>query len=343
MKLQDYDFLLPNELIARKPPEIRGTSRLLVLNKELEDKTIEDFGKYLNSGDLLVLNDTKVLKARLHARKPTGGSVEVLIERLLEDNCALAQAKSNRSLQIGDSVKIENTNLDIQVLDKEDSLYKIQFTKSPKEILDMYGMVPLPPYIKRNADIQDEERYQTVYANEAKEHSVAAPTAGLHFTKSQLNKIKDRGVKIAYITLDIGLGTFSPIRSENVEDHLMHKEKVSIDRSTADIINRVIDSDARVIAVGTTVLRCLESVYAKFNKLQPYDGETDLFIYPGYRFGIVDSLLTNFHLPKSSLFILVCAFGGTMQLKSAYKHAVEQNYKFFSYGDAMLINKSDGI
>ncbi len=342
MKLQDYDFLLPNELIARKPSKIRGTSRLLVLNKELEDKVIEDFGKCLNKGDLLVLNDTKVLKARLHTRKPTGGYVEVLIERLLGDMCALAQAKSNKSLQIGDSLEIENTSLDIKVLGKEDSLYKIQFPRSPKEILDMHGKIPLPPYMKRNADIQDEERYQTVYANEAKEHSVAAPTAGLHFTEAQLKKIKDRGVEVAYITLDIGLGTFSPIRFENIEDHVMHKEKVSIDKSTADRINKTLDSHSRVIAVGTTVLRCLESVYTKFNKLQPYEGEIDLFIYPGYRFGIVDSLLTNFHLPKSSLFILVCAFGGTAKLKSAYRHAIEQNYKFFSYGDAMLINKSDG-
>jgi len=342
LKLQDYDFNLPEELIAKEPPERRGASRLLVLNKELEDKAIQDFGDTLNPGDLLVLNDTKVLKARLDTRKPTGGFVEVLIERLLEDNCAFAQTKSNRSIHKGDYVKIENTSLEIKVLDKEGSLYKIQFPEDPKEILDMHGKVPLPPYIKRIANKRDEERYQTVYANEAKENSVAAPTAGLHFSKSQLKQIQERGVEIVYITLDIGLGTFSPIRFENVEEHIMHKEKVSIDKKTADTINKVLESDSRVIAVGTTVLRCLESVYTKFNKIKPYEGETDLFIYPGYRFGIVDTLLTNFHLPKSSLFILVCAFGGTQNLKSAYRHAVEQNYKFFSYGDAMLINKLDG-
>ena len=342
MKLQDYDFNLPEELIAKEPPERRGASRLLVLNKELEDKTIQDFGDTLNPGDLLVLNDTKVLKARLDTRKPTGGFVEVLIERLLDDNCAFAQTKSNRSIRKGDYVKIENTSLEIKILDKEGSLYKIQFPEDPKGILDMHGKVPLPPYIKRIANNQDEERYQTVYANEAKENSVAAPTAGLHFSKSQLKQIQERGVEIVYITLDIGLGTFSPIRFENVEEHIMHKEKVSIDKKTADTINKVLESDSRVIAVGTTVLRCLESVYAKFNKIKPYEGETDLFIYPGYKFGIVDTLLTNFHLPKSSLFILVCAFGGTQNLKSAYRHAVEQNYKFFSYGDAMLINKLDG-
>ena len=339
MKLQDYDFSLPEELIAEEPPETRGTSRLLVLNKELVDKTIQDFGKTLNPGDLLVLNDTKVLKARLDARKPTGGFVEVLIERLLEDNCALAQTKSNRSLRKGDSIKIENTSLEIKILDKEGSLYKIQFLEDPKEILNIHGKVPLPPYIKRIANKKDEERYQTVYANEAKENSVAAPTAGLHFSKSQLTQIQEKGVEIVYITLDIGLGTFSPIRFENVEEHVMHQEKVSVNQKTADTINKVLESDSRVIAVGTTVLRCLESVYTKFNKMRPYEGETDLFIYPGHKFGIVDSLLTNFHLPKSSLFILVCAFGGTENLKSAYKYAVEQNYKFFSYGDAMLINK----
>jgi len=341
LKLQDYDFSLPEELIAKEPPETRGSSRLLVLNKELEDKTIKDFRETLNPGDLLVLNDTKVLKARLDARKPTGGFVEVLIERLLDDNCALAQTKSNRSIREGDSVQIENTSLEIKILDKKDSLYKIQFPEDPKEILDIHGKVPLPPYIKRIANKQDEKRYQTVYANETKENSVAAPTAGLHFSKSQLTQIEEKGVEIVYITLDIGLGTFSPIRSENVEEHVMHQEKVSVDKKTADKINKVLESDSRVIAVGTTVLRCLESVYTKFNKIQPYEGETDLFIYPGYKFGIVDSLLTNFHLPKSSLFILVCAFGGTQNLKFAYRHAVEQNYKFFSYGDAMLINKFD--
>jgi len=341
LKLKDYDFSLPEELIAKEPPETRGTSRLLVLNKELEDKTIQEFGETLNPGDLLVLNDTKVLKARLDARKATGGFVEILIERLLVDNCALAQTKSNRSISEGDSVQIENTSLEIKILDKEGALYKIQFPEDPKEILDTHGKVPLPPYIKRIANKLDEERYQTVYANEAKENSVAAPTAGLHFSKSQLTQIEEKGVEIIYITLDIGLGTFSPIRFENVEEHVMHQEKVSVDKKTADKINKVLESDSRVIAVGTTVLRCLESVYTKFNKIKPYEGETDLFIYPGYKFGIVDSLLTNFHLPKSSLFILVCAFGGTQNLKFAYRHAVEQNYKFFSYGDAMLINKFD--
>jgi S-adenosylmethionine:tRNA ribosyltransferase-isomerase len=342
LKLQDYDFSLPQELIAGKPPKKRGSSRLLVLNKEPKDRAIEAFVEYLNPGDILVLNDTKVLKARLNARKPSGGFVEVLIERLLDDKCAYAQTRSNRKLQKGDSIKVENSSEEIKILDKEDSLYKIQFTEEPKEILDIYGKVPLPPYIKRIADKQDEERYQTVYANEAKENSVAAPTAGLHFTKAQLKKIQEKGIKIVHITLEIGLGTFAPIRIENIEDHVMHSERVSIDKKTVDIINKVLESDSRVIAVGTTVLRCLESVHAKFNELKPYEGETDLFIYPGYKFRIVDSLLTNFHLPKSSLFLLVCAFGGTQNLKSAYRHAVEHNYKFFSYGDAMLINKFDG-
>jgi len=342
LKLQDYDFPLPEELIARKPPNQRGSSKLLVLNKELEDVMIENFVEYLNPGDLLVLNDTKVLKARLHARKHTGGFVEVLIERLLDNKCALAQTKSNRKLLKGDSITVEGSSIEIKILDKEGSLFKIQFSEEPKEILDIYGKVPLPPYIKRIADKQDEIRYQTVYANEEKENSVAAPTAGLHFTKSQLKEIEQQGVGIAHITLDIGLGTFAPIRIEEIKNHVMHSERVSVDKEAADKINSVLNSDSRVIAVGTTVLRCLESVFAKFNKMKPYEGETDLFIYPGYKFGIVDSLLTNFHLPKSSLFLLVCAFGGTQDLKSAYKHAIEQNYKFFSYGDAMLINKCDG-
>jgi S-adenosylmethionine:tRNA ribosyltransferase-isomerase len=342
LKLQDYDFSLPEELIARKPPHKRGSSRLLVLNKELEDAMVKDFVEYLNPGDLLVLNDTKVLKARLDTRKPTGGFVEVLIERLLNDKCALAQTRSNRKILKGDFVKVEGSSIEIKILDKEGPLFKIQFSEEPKEVLDIYGKVPLPPYIKRMADKQDEARYQTVYANNDKENSVAAPTAGLHFTKAQLKEIKEKGVEIVHITLDIGLGTFAPIRIEEVKNHVMHSERVSVDKEVADKINKVVNSDSRVIAVGTTVLRCLESVFTKFNKLKPYEGETDLFIYPGHKFGIVDSLLTNFHLPKSSLFLLVCAFGGTQDLKSAYRHAVEQNYKFFSYGDAMLINKSDG-
>ncbi len=342
MKLQDYDFSLPEELIAKKPPHKRGSSRLLVLNKELEDAMVKDFVEYLNPGDLLVLNDTKVLKARLDTRKPTGGFVEVLIERLLNDKCALAQTRSNRKILKGDFVKVEGSSIEIKILDKEGPLFKIQFSEEPKEVLDIYGKVPLPPYIKRMADKQDEARYQTVYANNDKENSVAAPTAGLHFTKAQLKEIKEKGVEIVHITLDIGLGTFAPIRIEEVKNHVMHSERVSVDKEVADKINKVVNSDSRVIAVGTTVLRCLESVFTKFNKLMPYEGETDLFIYPGHKFGIVDSLLTNFHLPKSSLFLLVCAFGGTQDLKSAYRHAVEQNYKFFSYGDAMLINKSDG-
>ena len=342
MKLQDYDFSLPEKLIARKPPHKRGSSRLLVLNKELEDAMVKDFVEYLNPGDLLVLNDTKVLKARLDTRKPTGGFVEVLIERLLNDKCALAQTRSNRKILKGDFVKVEGSSIEIKILDKEGPLFKIQFSEEPKEVLDIYGKVPLPPYIKRMADKQDEARYQTVYANNDKENSVAAPTAGLHFTKAQLKEIVEKGVEIVHITLDIGLGTFAPIRIEEVKNHVMHSERVSVDKEVADKINKVVNSDSRVIAVGTTVLRCLESVFTKFNKLKPYEGETDLFIYPGHKFGIVDSLLTNFHLPKSSLFLLVCAFGGTQDLKSAYRHAVEQNYKFFSYGDAMLINKSDG-
>ena len=342
MKLQDYDFSLPEKLIARKPPHKRGSSRLLVLNKELEDAMVKDFVEYLNPGDLLVLNDTKVLKARLDTRKPTGGFVEVLIERLLNDKCALAQTRSNRKILKGDFVKVEGSSIEIKILDKEGPLFKIQFSEEPKEVLDIYGKVPLPPYIKRMADKQDEARYQTVYANNDKENSVAAPTAGLHFTKAQLKEIKEKGVEIVHITLDIGLGTFAPIRIEEVKNHVMHSERVSVDKEVADKINKVVNSDSRVIAVGTTVLRCLESIFTKFNKLKPYEGETDLFIYPGHKFGIVDSLLTNFHLPKSSLFLLVCAFGGTQDLKSAYRHAVEQNYKFFSYGDAMLINKSDG-
>ena len=342
MKLQDYDFYLPEELIASKPPKKRGSSRLLVLDQHIEDKMIEDFEQYLNPGDILVLNDTKVLKARLNARKKTGGSVEVLIERLLTENYALAQTRSNRKIQKGETIKVENSSIEIKFIDSEGQLFKIEFSEEPRKVLDLHGKIPLPPYIKRTVDNQDEERYQTVYAKEDKKNSVAAPTAGLHFTKAQLSKMKKKGIDINYITLDIGLGTFGPIRNENFKNHIMHSERVSIDEETANKINIALDTDSKIIAIGTTVLRCLESVYKKFGKLKQYEGETDLFIYPGYKLGVVDTLLTNFHLPKSSLFLLVCAFGGTQNLKLAYNHAVDLNYKFFSYGDAMLINRLDG-
>ena len=260
---------------------------------------------------------------------------------MLDGKYALAQTRSNRKLQKGDSITIENSSIGIKILEKIGPLFKIEFDEEPKKILDVHGKVPLPPYIKRVADKNDEERYQTVYANEANENSVAAPTAGLHFTKTQLQEIEKKGVEVVYITLDIGLGTFEPIRIDNFEHHVMHSETITINEETANKINKVLCSDSKIIAVGTTVLRCLESVYTKFSKLKAYKGETDLFIYPGYKFGIVDTLLTNFHLPKSSLFLLVCAFGGTENLKSAYGHAVEQKYNFFSYGDAMLINRFD--
>tara|TARA_B100000686_G_C16799446_1_gene984904 strand:- start:1905 stop:2933 length:1029 start_codon:yes stop_codon:yes gene_type:complete len=341
LKLQEYNFLLPEKLIASRPPKERGSSRLLVLNKQLEDSYIESLDEYLNPGDLLVLNDTKVLKARLNARRATGGYVEVLIERLLGDNLALAQTRSNRKLHKGDILSLEDSSIEIKLLNKDDSLFKIEFSEEPRRILEIYGQVPLPPYIKRVPEELDEARYQTVYADESKENSVAAPTAGLHFTKKQLSTIEQKGIEIAYITLDIGLGTFAPIRIDNFEKHIMHKERVLIDEAAVKTINRVLDSGSKIVAVGTTVLRCLESVYSMFNKLTPFEGEIDLFIYPGYKFGVVDSLITNFHLPKSSLFLLVCAFGGTQNLKSAYDHAIKYNYKFFSYGDAMLINKFD--
>ena len=260
MKLQDYDFYLPEELIASKPPKKRGSSRLLVLDQHIEDKMIEDFEQYLNPGDILVLNDTKVLKARLSARKKTGGSVEVLIERLLTENYALAQTRSNRKIQKGETIKVENSSIEIKFIDREGQLFKIEFSEEPRKVLDLHGKIPLPPYIKRIVDNQDEERYQTVYAKEDKKNSVAAPTAGLHFTKAQLSKMKKKGIDINYITLDIGLGTFGPIRNENFKNHIMHSERVSIDEETANKINIALDTDSKIIAIGTTVLRCLESV-----------------------------------------------------------------------------------
>jgi len=339
LNLDNYDFLLPRELIASKPSEVRGNSRLLVLEREIKDRTIDNLVDYLDSGDLLVINDTKVLKARLKGKRSTGGSVEVFIERINKNNNVQAQVRSNRKIQKGDLIYIEGSQVELKVLEKKGYLNKVKFSIDPRKVLEDFGKVPLPPYIQREATDLDKERYQTIYADEDKKNSVAAPTAGLHFNQTQIKDIRNKGIKIVKITLDIGLGTFMPIKSNIIEDHEMHTEKIHLNEGVIEEINKAKHSNSKVIAVGTTSLRCLESVHNKFGELRPYEGETNLYIYPGYKFKVVDSLFTNFHLPKSSLFLLVCAFGGTTEMKKAYSHAIKKGYKFFSYGDAMLINK----
>jgi S-adenosylmethionine:tRNA ribosyltransferase-isomerase len=337
--LDSFDFNLPKDLIASEPPKERGKSRLLVLDKGIQDKAFSQLRDSLMEGDLLVLNNTKVLKARIKGQKKTGAQVEILIERIEDIYLATAQTKSNSKLKEGDIIYLEGESLEVLVLEKLEYLCRLQFSRPVRDVLELKGNVPLPPYIKRPANNADETRYQTVYAHPDKLNSVAAPTAGLHFNSRHLESLSSSGIQFTEITLDIGLGTFKPIKVSNIRDHVIHKERISIDQQSVDCILKAKQEGRRVVSVGTTVLRTLESV-ASMNggNVSAYKGETSLFIYPGYEFQVVDALITNFHLPKSSLFLLVSAFGGSERMMSAYLHAIDSQYKFFSYGDAMFIS-----
>ena len=313
---------------------------MLVVGDRLQDKNFNQLEESLLPGDLIVVNNTKVLKARLIGFKETGAKVEILIERIMDSYNASVQTKSNSKLKEGDIIYLDEKTIQLKLKKKKDYLCLFEFSEPVRSVLDNFGEVPLPPYIKRPVTVVDEERYQTVYANPSKLNSVAAPTAGLHFDYLHLDLLKSKGIQFTEITLNIGLGTFKPIKVDRVEDHVMHEERISVDLSAAETIMKAKNEGRRVIAIGTTVLRCLESIAREHSGLEPYEGETDLFIYPGYRFKIVDALLTNFHLPKSSLFLLVSAFGGSERIMSAYLRAIRNEYRFFSYGDSMFISNS---
>ena len=341
MDIEDYNFELPEALIAKEPKSERSSSRLLIAEDRLIDKKFSDLIDNLGNGDLLVINDTKVFKARLEAQKVSGGKVELLIERKIDANNALALTKSNRPLRESERLQVTNTNIFADIIKKDGYLSLIQFSEDIDDVLDRFGTVPLPPYIDRKPDDNDEARYQTVYADANNMNSVAAPTAGLHFDNELLEKIKDKGVNIASITLNIGIGTFKPIKQNDVKKHIMHSEKIYLSESNANIINEALLSNSSIFCVGTTSLRCLESIYSKFDEIKSYEGETDIFIYPGFKFKVADYLITNFHLPKTTLLLLVSAFSGLDTIKAAYKHAIEKEYRFFSYGDAMLLKRQD--
>ncbi len=339
MKLKKFNFELPKELVAYFPSKERSLSRLLVVNDPLEDLIFKDLPRLLNPNDTLVINDTKVIKARLFAKKSTGAKVEILIERLLDRNCALVLTKANSRLEPGERITLNDDKTTVEFLEKKENIWRVKFSDPIKELLNNLGHVPLPPYIKREATDEDLERYQTIYADASKDFSVAAPTAGFHFNHSLMEEIVLSGVSIAKVTLHIGLGTFKPLSSENIKNNSLHNEIFNVPKEAVDAINRTRRKGGRVISVGTTALRAIESA-CNFNNglLTPCSGETDLFIYPGYKFMITDSLITNFHLPKSSLFILLCAFGGYEKMKSSYQHAIKKKYRFYSYGDAMFVN-----
>lgn len=339
MRLADFDFELPDELIARYPaPERRG-SRLLVVDARadgtgrLEDRRFADLPALLAAGDLLVFNDTRVIKARLAGRKASGGRVEVLVERLLGETTVSAHVRASKSPAAGSVLHLDG-GCDARVLGRDGELTRLELTRPALTELEAHGGVPLPPYLKRSAEADDEGRYQTVYAR--KPGAVAAPTAGLHFDEAMLEETRAKGVRHAFVTLHVGAGTFQPLRSERVEDNRLHAERVVVGEDVCAAVAETRVRGGRVVAVGTTAVRSLEAAAAG-GALVPFDGETDLFITPGYAFREVDALLTNFHLPKSSLLILVAAFAGSECIREAYRHAVAGRYRFFSYGDAMLI------
>ncbi|MEO2065809.1 MAG: tRNA preQ1(34) S-adenosylmethionine ribosyltransferase-isomerase QueA [Desulfurobacteriaceae bacterium] len=342
MKVSEFDYTLPKELIAKFPAEPRDSSRLMVLNRrtgEIEHRIFRDIKEYLKEGDVLVLNNTKVIPARLYGELPTGGKVEILLIRQVEPSVWEIMSKPARKLKPGRKV-IFSPELTAEVvgyLGEGRRLLRFSYPESMDfmEILSRIGHVPLPPYVEREERPEDREKYQTVFAKE--EGSVAAPTAGLHFTPELLKELEERGVIIKTVTLHVGPGTFKPVKVERVEEHKMDYETYTVPEETAEEINRAKEEGRRVIAVGTTVVRTLESVASEGGTVKSGEGITNLFIYPGYRFKVIDALITNFHLPRSTLLMLVCAFAGKEKVLNAYREAIKEGYRFYSFGDAMFI------
>ena len=336
MKLSDFDFDLPNSLIAQYPSEKRTDSRLLVVQDDFINTTFSQLGEFLKPKDLLILNDTKVIPARLFGRKESGGKVEILVERLINDFQALVMIKASRAPKIDSYIVLENDKR-VRVCDKDAELYKLSFgSNSILTLLNEIGHVPLPPYIERIDEKEDFVRYQTVYAKN--DGAVAAPTAGLHFDEPLLSNLNSYGVNHAFVTLHVGAGTFQPVKVEDIKDHQMHSEYFEVCQETVDKIVTTKANGGRIVAVGTTAVRTLESI-ALQGKLSSAKGDTDIFIYPGFEFRLVDAMITNFHLPKSSLLMLVSAFIGIEKMFQIYQYAIEEKYRFFSYGDAMLLEK----
>ena len=329
MLVSEFDYALPPELIAQHPAPERTASRLLhvdVARGALADLHFSDLPRLVGKRDALVLNDTRVIKARLTGKKSTGGRVELFVERVIGARQALALIRASHPVREGGEIEVGNAK--VKVLGRQEDLFHVQFDRPVPSVLERHGAVPLPPYITHAPAAEDAERYQTVYARKA--GAVAAPTAGLHFDRDMLRRLEGKGAKVARLTLHVGAGTFLPVRTEEVEKHQLHKERYEIPAATFKAVE-----GRRVLAVGTTSLRALVAAHRRDSPR----GETDLFVYPGFKFEVVDRLLTNFHLPKSTLLMLACAFGGKDLILSAYRHAVQKRYRFFSYGDAMLIDR----
>ncbi|MFC3121119.1 tRNA preQ1(34) S-adenosylmethionine ribosyltransferase-isomerase QueA [Agaribacter flavus] len=343
MKVTDFDFDLPERLIAKYPTETRTASRMLHLDGKsgkVKDKQFTDILDLLDPGDLLIFNNTRVIPARLFGHKATGGKVEVMLERVLNDNTALAHVKASKSPKEGSVITLEG-GLEAEVLGREGELFHLTFKAEENvfDLLEQYGHMPLPPYIDRPDEEADKERYQTVY-NE-RPGAVAAPTAGLHFDDDILQALKQKGINTAFVTLHVGAGTFQPVRVDNIEDHHMHAEYAEVSAEVVELIKQTKTNGKRVIAVGTTSVRSLESAaQASDDVIAPFLSDTSIFIYPGFKFKVIDAMLTNFHLPQSTLIMLISAFAGREHVLHAYQHAIEKAYRFFSYGDAMFIEKA---
>lgn len=339
MKVSEFDFNLPEELIAQEPMNPRDASRLLVLEREEKKIIHQEFSQiinYLDHGDLLVLNQTKVIPARLLGKKDTGANVELMLLKRLHNDDWECLVKPGKKLKPGSKVVFGNNALIGEIIEYTDSggrIVRFTYQGGFEQVLDQLGEMPLPPYI--NKELQEKNRYQTIFAKE--EGSAAAPTAGLHFTENLFKQLADKGINTAFLTLHVGLGTFRPVKSEYVKEHKMHSEYFSIKEDTANLINQTKKAGKKIVAVGTTSIRVLETVANSNGMVRPSSGWTDIFIYPGYIFKVVDAIITNFHLPKSSLLMLVSAFAGTDFVKEAYKIAIDEKYRFFSFGDAMII------
>ena len=340
MRVAEFDFDLPESLIAQVPLAERGASRLLCMDRvsgTCVERTFGDLTQLLRPGDCVVLNDTRVIKARLFALKSTGGRVEVLLERIESEAVALAWLRASKPVKTASRFRVGEVDIEVMGVEtvyQPPSLYRLRFSSPVAQVLETYGHVPLPPYIRRADDRQDEERYQTVYAKVG--GAVAAPTAGLHFDEELLEQLRLMGVETVFVTLHVGAGTFQPVRTEQVEKHRLHSEYASIGSAACESVRACKHRGGRVVAVGTTCVRSLESA-ARTGELRAFSGDTELFIYPGYQCQVVDAIVTNFHLPRSSLLMLVCAFAGTGNVLAAYRRAVRDGFRFYSYGDAMFL------
>ncbi|WP_286787455.1 MULTISPECIES: tRNA preQ1(34) S-adenosylmethionine ribosyltransferase-isomerase QueA [unclassified Pseudomonas] len=339
MQVSDFYFELPESLIARHPLSERRASRLLVLDGPsgaINHQQFSDLLDYLRPEDLMIFNDTRVIPARLFGQKASGGKLEILVERVLDEFRVLAHVRSSKSPKPGAVIHVEGGG-EAEMLARHDALFELRFAEPVLGLLERVGRMPLPPYIDRPDDEEDRERYQTVYARNA--GAVAAPTAGLHFDEAMLQAIREKGIETEFVTLHVGAGTFQPVRVDRIEDHHMHREWLQVSQAVVDAVERCKGRGGRVIAVGTTSVRSLESA-ARDGQLKAFSGDTDIFLYPGKPFHVVDALVTNFHLPESTLLMLVSAFAGYPETMAAYAAAVEQNYRFFSYGDAMFITRN---